>query len=92
MSYLRLIALLFCLSGSFIAASSYATSTESAAATISKSQAASIAQQQVGGKVLKIESSNKQGRAGYRVKLLQDSGHVKQVWVDAENGQIPTTN
>lgn len=56
--------------------------------TLSKAEAAQLAQQKMGGKILKIQRSQKQGRSGYSIKLLQDSGHVKQVWVDSSSGKI----
>ena len=55
---------------------------------LDKSQAGQLALQQLGGKILKIQSQNNQGKQGYKVKLLQSSGHVKQVWVDANSGKI----
>lgn len=55
---------------------------------LNKAEAAQLAQQKVGGKILKIQRSQKQGRSGYSIKLLQDSGHVKQVWVDSSSGKI----
>lgn len=56
--------------------------------TLNKAEAAQLAQQKMGGKILKIQRSQKQGRSGYSIKLLQDSGHVKQVWVDSSSGKI----
>lgn len=56
--------------------------------SLSKTQAAQLAQQKMGGKILKIQRSHKQGRSGYSIKLLQDSGHVRQVWVDGNSGKI----
>jgi len=55
---------------------------------LNKSQAGKLALEQLGGKILKIQSQNNQGQHGYKVKLLQSSGHVKQVWVDANSGKI----
>lgn len=51
---------------------------------ISKSQAASIAQSSFGGKVLSV---SREGNS-YRVKLLQESGRVKIVRVDARTGRV----
>ncbi|MEJ2419373.1 MAG: hypothetical protein P8Y45_21110 [Exilibacterium sp.] len=52
--------------------------------TISQGQAANIAVRRFGGKVLKIR------RVGnlYRIKLVQPSGHVKQISIDASSGAI----
>ena len=58
------------------------------AQALNKSQAGKLALQQLGGKILKIQSQNNHGQQGYKVKLLQSSGHVKQVWVDANSGKI----
>lgn len=51
---------------------------------ISAAQAATIAARSSGGKVLKV---NRQGD-GYRVKVLQPSGRVKNIWVDARSGKV----
>lgn len=51
---------------------------------ISEAQAAKIAAQASGGKVLKV--NRKDGR--YRVKVLQPSGHVKNIVVDAKSGKV----
>lgn len=56
--------------------------------TLNKAEAAQLAQQKMGGKILKIQRSQKQGRSGYSIKLLQDSGHVKQMWLDSSSGKI----
>ena len=55
---------------------------------LNKSQAASIVQQQLGGKILKVEARQKNGKEGFRVKILQTSGHIKHVWVDANSGKV----
>lgn len=55
---------------------------------LNKAEAAQLAQQKMGGKILKIQRSQRQGRSGYSIKLLQDSGHVKQVWLDSSSGKI----
>lgn len=51
---------------------------------ISKSQAARIAQGEVAGKVLKVESHD----SFYRVKIHQSSGRVVYVIVDANTGKV----
>ncbi len=51
---------------------------------ISKSRAASAAQRQYGGKVLKVSRSGDR----YRVKILQKTGKVVIVTVDARSGKV----
>ena len=51
---------------------------------ISKNQAASAAQSKYGGKVLNV---SRKGNS-YRVKLLQESGRVRIVTVDAFSGKV----
>ena len=50
-----------------------------------ESKAAAYATSNHGGKVLSVDKRNQEGRVVYRVKLLQDSGHIKIVTVDTEN-------
>ncbi len=52
----------------------------------SSHQAAQMVKGRFGGKVLKV--SKLKGKAGYRVKLLKDNGHVVQVSVDASTGKM----
>ncbi|WP_086929739.1 PepSY domain-containing protein [Agarilytica rhodophyticola] len=47
-----------------------------------KSQAAAQAQSQYGGKVLSVNTSKRDGRTVYRVKLLLDSGRIKIVSIN----------
>ena len=56
--------------------------------TISPSRAAALAKERYGGKVLKVQRQQSGQRLTYRVKLLLDSGHVRQVTVDATTGAI----
>jgi uncharacterized membrane protein YkoI len=51
---------------------------------IDKSQAAKKAQQQVKGRVLKVDQS----KSKYRVKVLQKSGRVVSVDVDKRSGKV----
>ncbi len=51
---------------------------------IDKSQAAKKAQQQVKGRVLKVDRSKNK----YRVKVLQKSGRVISVDVDKKSGKV----
>tara|TARA_R110000772_G_scaffold218887_1_gene329459 strand:+ start:2005 stop:2280 length:276 start_codon:yes stop_codon:yes gene_type:complete len=53
-------------------------------AKIDKSQAAQKAQQQVQGRVLKVDQSKNK----YRVKVLQKSGRVVNVDVDKRSGRV----
>lgn len=55
---------------------------------ISASQAAAIVQEHYGGKVLKVQSTQKNGRVIYRVKILLDNGRVRNVGVDAQSGRL----
>ena len=52
--------------------------------TISEAQAARIAARASGGKVLKVNRMDGQ----YRVKVLQPSGHVKNIVIDAKSGKV----
>ena len=52
----------------------------------SSRHAAQMVKSRFGGKVLKV--SKLKGKAGYRVKLLKDNGHVVQVSVDAATGRM----
>tara|TARA_R110000744_G_scaffold31715_18_gene74540 strand:+ start:537 stop:812 length:276 start_codon:yes stop_codon:yes gene_type:complete len=53
-------------------------------AKIDKNQAAQKAQQQVQGRVLKVDQSKNK----YRVKVLQKSGRVVNVDVDKRSGRV----
>ncbi len=54
---------------------------------IGEARAAAIAARNSGGKVLKVK---RQGN-GYKVKVLQPSGRVKNVWVDANSGKMKSS-
>ena len=51
-------------------------------------QAARKVQRQLGGKVLKAERLKKQGKQGYKVKVIKKNGNVISVWVDAKSGRV----
>lgn len=52
--------------------------------SVSKAQASAIATQQYPGKVLKVQTRGDR----YSVKIVQSSGRVVTVWVDASSGQV----
>jgi len=54
----------------------------------SAQQAAQIVKQRYGGKVLKVQRKQVNGKTGYRVKLLKANGQVVSVTVDATTGRI----
>ncbi|WP_235369967.1 PepSY domain-containing protein [Shewanella sp. ECSMB14102] len=51
-------------------------------------EAARLVKQAYGGKVLRVQSVKGNGNPGYRVKLLQDSGRIVYVSVDARSGRL----
>ena len=55
---------------------------------VSREQAVEIAKQGHDSKVLKIVKQKNTIESVYRVKLLTKEGRVKQVIIDASNGQI----
>lgn len=59
-----------------------------ASSSISKSDAADIAQRRFGGKVIKVEKVNANGRSVYQVKMHLDGGRIKYVKVDSQSGKI----
>ena len=52
------------------------------------SQAAQLVKKQRGGKVLKVQKTKRNGRVGYKVKVIKANGHIKSVVVDAKSGKI----
>lgn len=54
----------------------------------SAQHAVQIAQSRYSGKVLKVQSANVNGHAGYRIKLLTNDGVIFYVLVDATNGAV----
>jgi len=57
-------------------------------AELSAAQAAQLVKQRYGGKIIKVQSQNKPQGKIYRVQLLQDSGRMRNVRVDARSGAI----
>jgi uncharacterized membrane protein YkoI len=55
---------------------------------ISPAQAAAIAQKRHGGKVMNVNAQQSGGTVVYRVRILQDSGHMRTVTVNGETGAI----
>jgi len=55
---------------------------------VSREQAVEIAKQDHDSKVLKVVKQKTSTGSVYRVKLLTKEGRVKQVVIDASNGQI----
>ncbi len=55
---------------------------------IDRDQAAAQVQKQTGGRVLSVDSAQRDGRKVFRVKVLTRSGEVRIVVVDAKSGRI----
>lgn len=52
-------------------------------------QAVAIAQRQVpGGRVIGADTRSGRGRIIHEVRILEDSGMLRVVWVDAESGRV----
>jgi len=47
-----------------------------------------IAQQQVPGDVIEVELESKRGALIYEIKVLTESGRVREVKIDARNGTV----
>ncbi len=58
------------------------------AAPISASKAGQIAKQHHGGKVIDVKTTKTSKGTTYRVKILDGSGRIKSVPVDANSGRI----
>ncbi|MDO3385292.1 PepSY domain-containing protein [Gilvimarinus sp. SDUM040013] len=54
---------------------------------VSAAQAGKIASKKYGGKVIDVKVVNVKGRRAYRVKLLQKSGRIHSVIIDADSGR-----
>ncbi len=61
------------------------TATKSAG--ISPQEAAAIAQRSIGGRILSIDRD----ASHYRIKILNDKGHIQVVTVDVDSGVILST-
>ena len=55
---------------------------------MSINDAASRAQDRFGGQVISISPAEQDGRRGYRVKILLESGRVKTLFVEARTGTV----
>jgi len=55
---------------------------------IDRDQAAAQVQKQTGGRVLSVDSAERDGRKVFRVKVLTRGGEVRIVIVDAKTGRI----
>ena len=58
------------------------------APVMSINDAASRAQDRFGGQVISISPAEQDGRRGYRVKILLESGRVKTLFVEARTGDV----
>lgn len=58
------------------------------ALAIDRDQAAAQVQKQTGGRVLSVDSAERDGVKVFRVKVLTRSGEVRVVIVDAKTGRI----
>ncbi len=59
---------------------------EAQAAPLSLSEAAEVVQARHGGQVLAIQPARSDGKDAFRVKLLQSSGVVRLILIDAKDG------
>ena len=57
-------------------------------APMSFNEAASRAQDRYGGQVLSVKPASRDGRRGWRVKVLVDGGRVKTLFVDERTGAV----
>ncbi|MCB1916750.1 MAG: PepSY domain-containing protein [Rhodocyclaceae bacterium] len=55
---------------------------------IDRDQAAAQVQKQTGGRVLSVDSADRDGRKVFRVKVLTRSGEVRIVVIDAKTGRV----
>jgi len=55
---------------------------------IDRDQAAARVQKQTGGRVLSVDSAERDGKKVFRVKVLTRGGEVRIVIVDAKTGRI----
>ena len=59
-----------------------------AAASVSMEQAVKMAEQRFKAKVVRAEAEHNDGRTVYVLRMLNESGHVWTVRVDASNGTV----
>ena len=76
----------------FVAPVAYATEIERpmtlAAVSVSMEQAVKMAEQRYKAKVVRAETQHNEGRTVYVLRMLNESGHVWTVRVDASNGAV----
>ncbi|MCH2099349.1 MAG: hypothetical protein MK142_13270 [Pseudomonadales bacterium] len=58
------------------------------APVMSINDAASRAQDRFGGQVISITPADQDGRRGYRVKVLLETGRVKTLFVESRTGDV----
>ncbi|MDI3324610.1 PepSY domain-containing protein [Pontibacterium granulatum] len=63
------------------------TQIEVAASSVSLQQAVAQVKKQYGGRVLKAEPVSIKGKAGYRIRMMND-GRIREFLVDASSGQL----
>jgi uncharacterized membrane protein YkoI len=51
-------------------------------------RAANAAREATGGRVLGVQGENRDGRPGYRVRVLQPDGRVRSLHYDADSGAV----
>ena len=51
-------------------------------------RAANAARRATGGRVLGVQGSERDGRPGYRVRILQPDGRVRSLHYDADSGAV----
>jgi uncharacterized membrane protein YkoI len=76
----------------FVAPGAYAAGDERpmtfAAVSVSMEQAVKMAEQRFKAKVVRAETQHDDGRTVYVLRMLNESGHVWTVRVDASNGAV----
>jgi len=76
----------------FVAPGAYATGNERpmtfAAVSVSMEQAVKMAEQRYKAKVVRAETQHNDGRTVYVLRMLNESGHVWTVRVDASSGAV----
>lgn len=55
---------------------------------ISLDEAVAVVKEQIDGRIMAAESAHKDGRDGYRIKVLTSGGEVRIFFVDAQSGEI----
>jgi uncharacterized membrane protein YkoI len=59
-----------------------------AGAQIAPADAAEIVRKQFGGRVMGVETRQREGRVIYQVRILQENGRMRTVSVDGQTGKI----